>query len=168
MMEDKRTLIEAELDRLLLQESQDKVTKANKWKPKKLDSLHKKAVKKPEYVLVQYLRNNRRMDFQICKVISGNIVVIDNKGHKLHPQLTFIHGKYTWYIIAEWDTEPIGPRYLSKIKKLQRGTDNHPILMKMVLGAVQKKEDVKTAKNIGWIIGIAAVGLIAWMIFGGK
>ena len=67
--------LESELDELLLKESKDKVTEANKWKPKDLDKLHKKVAKKPEYVLVQYLRNNRQMNFQICKVISGNLVV---------------------------------------------------------------------------------------------
>lgn len=159
--------LENEIDRLVLAESEDKVTKANKWKPRNLNNLQKKVVKKPEYVLVQYLRNNRRMDFKVCKVISGNIVVIDNKGHKLHPQKTFINGKYTWYILCEWDTEPVSPKYLATIKKLQRSTDNHPILMKMVLGAIQKKEDVKNTKNIGLIIGIAAIGIVLWLVFGG-
>lgn len=158
--------LENKLDILAKANNTDKVTQANKWKPKNLDKLQKQALKKPEYVLVQYLRNNRTMTFQICKVISGNIIVIDNKGHRLHPQKTFINGKYTWYIIAEWDTEPISPKYLEKIRSAQRSTDNHPILMKMVLGAVQKKEDIKTAKNIGWIVGLVVVGIICWMVFG--
>jgi len=158
--------LEKKLDELTLLESEDKVTKANKWKPRKLNSLHKKSIKKPEYVLVQYLRNNNLMTFKLCKVISGNIVVIDNKGHTLKPKAVWRHGKYFWYIIGEWDKEPIIPRYLEKIRKLQRGTDNHPILMKMVLGAVQKKDELKAKKNIGWIIGLAAIGLILWMILG--
>lgn len=159
---------EKKLEKIILEQSKDKLTKENKFDIKKIDSLYKKQAKKPEYVLVQYLRNNHRMDFQLTKVVSGNIIVIDNKGHTLNPKLVWRHGKYFWYIVGEWDKEPIGPRYLEKIKALERSTDNHPILMKMVLGAIQKKEDIKAKKSIGWIIGIAAVGLVLWIIFGGK
>jgi hypothetical protein len=160
--------LEKRLDKILSEQTKDKVTKENKWKPNNLEGLYKKQAKKPEYVLVQYLRNNQRMDFQLQKVVSGNIIVIDNKGHTLNPRLVWRHGKYFWYIVGEWDKEPIGPRYLEKIKKLQRSTDNHPILMKMVLGAIQKKEEIKVKKNLWWIIGIAVAGLILWLILGGK
>lgn len=166
--EGKVEILEKKLEKLLIEKSKDNVTRANKWKPRKLNSLNNKLKKKPEYVLVQYLRNNHRMTFQISKVISGNIIVIENKGHKLNPRMVWRHGKYFWYIIGEWDKEPIGPRYLQKIKKLQRSTDSHPILMKMVLGAVQKKEELKNKKQIGWIIGIAGLALLGWIIFGGK
>jgi len=166
--ETKIKALEDKLEEILIESSQDKITKANKWKPRNLNQLNKKIKKKPDYVLVQYLRNNHRMNFQICKVISGDIIVIENKGHKLDPRMMWIHGKYFWYIVGEWDKEPIGPMYLKKIKKLQRGTESHPILMKMVLGAVQKKEEIKNKKQIGWIVGIAVLGLIAWMVFGGS
>lgn len=167
-MKSKIEELEKRFEELMKESSQDKVTIQNKWKPRKLDQLTKKMKKKPEYVLVQYLRNNQIMNFQLCKVISGDIIVIDNKGHKLNPRLVWRHGKYFWYIIGEWDKEPIGPRYLEKIRKAQRGTENHPILMKMVLGAVQKKDEIKNKKQIGWIVGLAAVGLLMWIIFGGK
>jgi len=160
--------LEKKLESLLAESSEDKVTKANKWKPKKLNQLNKKLKKKPDYVLVQYLRNNQIMDFRICKIISGDIIVVENKGHRLKPRMVWRHGKYFWYIIGEWDKEPVSPKYLDKIKRLQRSTDNHPILMKMVLGAVQKKEEIKNKKQIGWIIGLAAVGLVMWIIFGGS
>jgi signal peptidase I len=166
-MNNKIDKLEKKLDKLISESSEDKITKANKWKPRKLVQLNKKVKKKPEYILVQYLRNNHRMDFKICKVISGDIIVIENKGHKVNPRMIWVHGKYFWYIIGEWDKEPIGPKYLEKIKKIQRSTESHPILMKMVLGAVEKKESLNNKKQIGWIIGIAAVGLIGWMIFGG-
>lgn len=156
-----------ELTKGQLEETKDKTTENNKWMPKKLKLLDKKVRKKADYVLVQHLRNNQTMDFQICKVVSGNIIVIDNKGHKLNPRLIWRHGKFLWYIIGEWDKEPIGPRYLERIKAMQRSTDNHPILMKMVLGAVQKKEEQKAQKISIWIIlGLAVVGLVLWMIFG--
>lgn len=159
---------ERKLEKIIAEQSKDKKTERFKFNSNQLKTLYNKQNKKPDYVLVQYLRNSHKMDFQLCKIISGNIIVIDNKGHKLNPKLVWRHGKYFWYIIGEWDKEPIGPRYLEKIKKLQRNTDNHPILMKMVLGAVQKKEEMKTKKYAGWIIGIIVVGIILWIIFGGK
>lgn len=158
--------LEKQLDRMVMAESEDKKTRENKWKPRKLDSLYKKANKKPEYVLIQYLRNNHQMEFKISKVISGNIVVIDNKGHTLNPKMVWRHGKYFWYIVGEWDKEPIGPRYFERIRKLERSTDNHPILMKMVLGAIQKKDEMKSKIKIGWIIGLAAVGILLFILFG--
>lgn len=159
---------EKKLEKIMLEQSKDKLTDKFKFDNKKIENLYKKQAKKPEYVLIQYLRNNRRMDFQLCKVVSGNIIVIDNKGHTLNPNLVWRHGKYFWYIVGEWDKEPIGPRYLKNIKELQRSTDNHPILMKMTLGAIQKKEEIKSKKNVWWIVGIAVVGLALWLIFGGK
>lgn len=165
--EKKIKALEKKLDKILIKKSKDSVTSKNNWKPRKLDSLHKKAMKKPEYVLVQYLRNNHTMGFQISRVISGNIVVIGNKGHSLNPKLMWRHGRYFWYIVGEWDKEPIGPRYLERIKRLERGTDNHPILIKMVLGAVQKKEEIKSKAKIGWIVALAGLGLILWLVFSG-
>ena len=165
-MTDKIKELESKLDSLLIEESKDKITERNNWQPKKLKNLDKQRKKKAEYVLVQYLKNNRDMDFQLCKVISGNIIVIDNKGHKIDFRAVWRHGKYFWYIIHEDDTLPVLPRRQEKLRALQRTTENHPILMKMVLGAVQKKEELKAKMNIGWILGIGAVGLILWMIFG--
>lgn len=150
-------------------ESKDKVTERNKWQPRKLNSLNKKAIKKPEYVLVQYLRNNYTMDFQLCKIVSGNIIVIDNKGHKLNPRRVWRNGKYFWYIIRECDTEAVSNNDAPLLKKQQRSTDNHPILMKMVLGAVQKQEQKKANKNmVVAVIVIVIVGVILYAIFGGK
>ena len=160
--------LEKNLDELLAK-SQDKVTERNKWKPQKLDGLFKKVKGKNDYILVQYLMNNREMDFKICKVVSGNIIVIDNKGHEIDFRATWRHGKYLWYIIHEGDTKPVVPLKAEELRRSQRSTDNHPIIMKMVLGAIQKKEEIKANKNmIGWIIGIAVVGIIGWVIFGGK
>jgi hypothetical protein len=158
--------LEKQMDQLIKDEATDKVTLANKWKPKNLEKLNKQAMKKPEYVLVQYLRNNYMMEFQLCKVISGNIVVIDNKGHKLNPRRVWRSDKYLWYILRECDTEAVSNNDAPKLYKSQRSTDNHPILMKMVLGAIQKKEEIKMKMNLWWIIGIVGVGIVLWMIFG--
>lgn len=164
---DKIKQLERQLDRVLIESSKDKVTERNKWKPRNLDRLNKQARKKPEYVLVQYLRNTREMEFKLCKVISGNIIVMDNKGHEIDFRATWRHGKYIWYIIHEGDTKPVVPLKIEKLRAMQRSTEAHPILMKMVLGAVQKKEEIKQAKNVlWWIIGLAVVGVIVFSFIG--
>jgi len=157
--------LERKLDELnnkkLLEESEDKKTLNFKWKDRKFNRLAKKARKKPEYVLVEYLRNNRTIDFLLCKVISGNIIVIDNKGHTLNRKAIWIRGKYTWYIVPEWDTEPISIRR----KPIGFSTDDHPVLMKMVLGAVQKKEMTQETKKWIWIILLLAGAAFLGYIF---
>jgi len=135
-----------------------------KWKDRKFERLSKKSKKKPEFVLVQYLRNNRTVDFKLVKVVSGNIVVIDNKGHKINPKDTWVRGKHTWYIVREKDTKPVS------VRDSPNGfnTDDHPVLIKMILGAVSKKENKEVNKKmIGLLIGAAIIGLIIWAMFGG-
>jgi len=156
--------LEKRLEEIEISKSEDEKTKKFKFKDRKFKSLSKKSKKKPDYVLVQLLRNNRTIDFKLCKVISGNIIVIDNKGHELNPKHTWIRGKHIWYIVREKDTKPVS----ISDKVTGHSTDDHPVLIKMVLGAVQKKEIAKDTKKIATIIiVIAVVGLIGWIIFGG-
>ena len=124
----------------------------------------KQSRKKPEKVLVQYLRNNRTVDFKLVNIVSGNIIVIDNKGHELNPKDTWIRGKHTWYIVREKDTQPVSLRD----KPIGFNTDDHPVLIKMILGAVSKKENIKANKKVvGMIIALIVVGLVLWVMFGG-
>lgn len=156
--------LEKRLEEIELSKSNDEKTKKFKFKDRKFNQLAKKSKKKPTYVLVQHLRNNRTIDFKLCKVISGNIIVIDNKGHELNPRHTWIRGKYIWYIIREKDTKPVSV----SDKITGHSTDDHPVLIKMVLGAVQKKEIAKDTKKIAIIvIAISVIALIGWIIFGG-
>jgi len=166
---DKIKQLEKKLEGLIEEQSKDKFTESNKWYPKEINKLQKQSKKKPDYVLVLYLRNNYTVCHKLVKVISGNIIVIDNKGHKLNPRFIWKpdKGKFPWYIIRECDTEPVNNLDAPKLKHYRRSTDNHPILMKMVLGALMKKEELKNKKNIGWIIGIAGAALLGWIIFGG-
>ena len=156
--------LEKRLNEIDISKSEDEKTKRFKFKDRKFKTLARKSKKKPSYVLVQYLRNNRTVDFKLSKVISGNIIVIDNKGHELNPRFTWIRGKNIWYIIREKDTKPVSV----SDKVTGHSTDDHPVLIKMVLGAVQKKEIAKDTKKIAIIvIVVAVVGLIGWIIFGG-
>ncbi len=153
------------MNKLQLLEGQlESLSPEKKFKDRKFERLSKSAKKKPEFVLVQYLRNNRTVDFKLVKVVSGNIIVIDNKGHELNPKDTWVRGKHTWYIVREKDTKPVSVRD----EPHGFGTDDHPVLIKMILGAVSKKEAVKTNKKVvGLIIAVAVIVLILWVIFGG-
>jgi hypothetical protein len=164
MKQKRMSKIEVLEKRLSILKGEDDKTKKFKFKDRKFFSLSKKASNKPEYVLVQYLMNNRRIKFILCKIISGNIIVINNKGHELNPKYTWIHGKHIWYIVREKDTKPVS--VTDKITGW--GTDDHPILMKMCLGALQKKELAEDKKKIIIaIVVLAVLGLIGWAIFGG-
>ncbi len=156
--------LEKRLEEIEITKSEDEKTKNFKFNDRKFKMLSKKSKKKPDYVLVQYLRNNRTIDFKLCRIISGNIIVIDNKGHELNPRHTWIRNKHIWYIIREKDTRPVSVNN----PITGSSTDDHPVLIKMVLGAVQKKESVKDAKKIATIIiAVVILGIIGWVIFGG-
>lgn len=156
--------LEKELMSLKAEQINDKKTEKFKFNDKKFKRLAKQSKKKPEYALVQYLRNNKQVDFLLCKVISGNIVVINNKGHELNPKYLWTRGKYNWYIVKEKDTKPV--TVMDRISGWK--TDDHPILIKMVLGAIQKENKVADQKKIltGLII-LGVVGFILYMVFAG-
>jgi len=161
---DKLDRLERKLEKIELERFRDEKTKKFKLKERKFTSLSRASKKKPDYVLVQYLRNNRTVDFYLSRVVSGNIIIVNNKGHEINPKNTWMRGKNVWYIIREKDTKPV-----SVIDKpLGHSTDDHPVLIKMVLGAVQKKEIAKdTKKMAAIIIALAVIGLVGWIIFGG-
>lgn len=149
-----------QLERLELENKLNK----KKFKDRKFNNLSRKSKKEPDKVLVQYLRNNRTVDFKLVPIVSGNIIVIDNKGHELNPKDTWIRGKNTWYIVRENDTKPVSPRN----KAIGFKTDDHPVLIKMILGAVAKKETQKANKKaVGMIIVAAIIGVILWSVFAG-
>ena len=163
-MKDNIEELEKELEQAIKDgDHKDKKTERFKWNDRKFKSLSNQSKKKPEYVLVEYLRANRTVTWQLCKVISGNIVVIDNKGHDLNPKDTWVHGKNTWYIIREIDQKPVSNRDYNILKKLKRTTDSHTVLIKMVLGAIQKKEMSTEAKK--WIIWIIIGGIALLVIY---
>jgi len=157
------TNIENEL--ALLNANDDK-TDNFKFKETKMFKLEKQSLKKPDYVLVQYLRSNRTMDFMLCKIISGNIIIVNNKGHELNPKDTFVRGKkFTWYIVKEWDTKPVSTR--NKVEG--HSTDDHPVLIKMVLGATQKKDMSPEQKKLIVYIILAVIACVAgYLIFFAK
>ena len=69
---------------------------------------------------------------KMCKVVSGNIIVIDNKVHQLNPKDTWKVGKHWWYIIREIDRLPVSNSDYPEMRNLGRDTD--------ILGVLVAKE----------------------------
>ena len=135
--------------------------------PFKTRGMLKTASKKDDYIVVQYLTQKYDIKFKLCKIISGNLIVVNNKVHKLNPKMMWKHGKYQWYIHREIDRRPVSNEDLNKVIKAGESTENDVVLIKAVLGAIQRNKQLE-GKNIAAIIGIlVVVGIVLFVLFGG-
>jgi hypothetical protein len=157
-----------EMERAILrmeQVLQSKEDKSRKYKmPFKDKRLLKSSLKKKDSVLILYLSQNYKSWFRLARIVSGDLVVIDNKVHRLSPDKIWRHGKYNLYIIREIDRIPVSNEDYKEIVESQRDTSQDVPLIKAVIGAYQKQA-AADKKNIGVIIGIAVVALIVLLIF---
>lgn len=135
---------------------------------KLIERLGKKADRVSNAVLVQYLTQKYQVKFLVCKVVSGNLVVIDNKAHLLNPKYTWRYKKQLWYIIREIDRKSVSNIDYDKVKARNDDTEADVPLIKAVLGAVQKKTTSPLqGKNIWIIIGLAVVAAVIFFVFFG-
>jgi len=150
--------------------SQDEQTKNWKYKkPAKMKRLEKSSDKKPDHVLIEYLTQRYTVRRMLVKIVAGNIVVIDNKVHILNPRDQYRDGKYMWYKMREIDRLPISNRDYDKLIKQGRITVNDAVVIKAIVGAIQKKEMSAQAKKwIVWLIILGVVGLIVYIFFFAK
>ena len=132
--------------------------------PGKIKSLSKKSQKTIDQVLVQYLTQKQEIKFKLCKIIGGNVIVVNNKVHELNPQRTWRYGKHLWYIIKEIDRNPVSNEDYDRIKARGDDTDADVPLLKAVLGAIQKKPTGGIGGKGLWI-GIAIAIVILIVIF---
>jgi len=152
----------------LIEESKDNKSLKYKYKDKgKIRRLEKKADKKPDHVLVMYFTQKYTIRHLLCKVLGGNIIVVDNKVHLINPRFVWRRGKSVWYCIREIDRLPISNVDYDKLIEQKRITVNDAPVIKAILGAVQKKEVSAEAKK--WIIWIV-IGIVvvvgAYLLFG--
>jgi len=163
-LENRMSELQKEVD-----EKQNGKKKKKEFKlPFKIKSLFKQSQKKTNYVLVEYLTQHYAIDFRLCKVISGDIIVIDNKAHKLNPRKTWRWKKYTVYIIREIDREPVSNEDVDDVEATGNGTSNDVVLIKAVMGAVQKDSGIIKNKGIiGIIIALVVAAFVLYIIFGG-
>lgn len=160
--------IKIELEKLKLEklklEAEDNKVRKFKWKNSRFKSLAKDSMKKPDYILVMYLSLKYEAKFMLCRIVSGNIIVIENKAHILDSQSTWRSGKDLLYIIREIDRMPVSNKDWNSIKERKDDTEADVPIIKAILGAVQKKEISETTRKwIIWILIGAAV--IAGILF---
>jgi len=156
--------LDRKIEEMGLQEiSKDDKTESWKWrKPRKMRRLEKKSSKKPDYVLVEYLTQKQTVRRLLCKVVAGNVIVVDNKVHILNPKDTWRDGRNLWYKIREIDRLPISNRDYDRLIEQGRITVNDAVVIKAIVGAIAKKETaIQSKKILIWllIIGIAAIAV---------
>jgi len=142
--------------------------KKKKYKlPLQANRTLKSVKKKPQYIVTQYLGQDGKMRFKACPIVSGNIIVVNNKAHKINPEAIWRFGKQSWYIHREIDRRPVSNLDYSKVKESKNDTDSDVVLIKAVLGAIMKpKKEVKKGAII-WIVVIAVLAILGFIIFGG-
>lgn len=146
---------------IIVLKGRDKKTKKKFKMPKKLKALLKKRKKKPDYVVVQYLTMDYEVRFKLCKIVSGNLVVVENKVHKLDSSKIWRLGKQSYYILREIDRNPVSNSDYQEVKNRGDDTDADVPLIKAVLGAVQKqKSSSETNKNTAIVVGVIAVVVV--------
>lgn len=147
--------------------SKDETTEKWKWKkPRKMNALEKKNAKKADHVLVEYLTQKQTVRRLLCRVVAGNIIVVDNKVHIINPRCLWRDGKDVWYKIREIDRLPISNMDYDKLIKQKRITVNDAVVIKAIVGAIQKKELGKIKANwIIWIIVLGALAVLAYIFF---
>ena len=151
---------------IIILRGRDKKTKKKFKMPKKLKMLLKKKKKKPDYVVVQYLTMDYEVRFKLCKIVSGNLVVIENKVHKLDSSKIWRLGKNSYYILREIDRNPVSNDDYQDVKDRGDDTDADVPLIKAVLGAVQKqKSSSENNKNVAIVVGVIAAIVIAVVLF---
>lgn len=135
---------------------------------KRLKRLGKKADKSIENVLVQYLTQKNEVRWMVCKIVSGNIVVINNKVHKLNPKKIWRYKKHLWYIIREIDRRPVSNQDYEEVQEAGQGTDEDVPLIKAFLGATSKKPIIEgQGKIIAFIIiGLIVAGILFFLFKG--
>ena len=143
---------------------EDEQTINYKWKkPRKMNRLEKKSSKKADHVLVEYLTQKYTVRRMLVKVVAGNILVIDNKVHMINPRDVWRDGKSVWYKIREIDRLPISNRDYDKLIRQKRITVNDAVVIKAIVGAIQKKELTTVAKK--WIIWIIIGAVAAFLVY---
>ena len=133
------------------------------WKQRRL----LKRSKKPDKVLVFYLSQKYEVTLRLESIVSGNLVVINNKVHVLNPKRMWRYGKWPVYIIREIDRKPVSNLDYDKVKARRDDTEADVPLIKAVLGAVQKKETPEKRNMTIAIIIIVIVAVGAYFLLSG-
>ena len=156
----------------LKQKELEAIILTNKKKKFRLPNQAKQTLRKkkklPHHIVTQYLGQDGNMKFKLCPIVSGNIIVVNNKAHKINPKDLWRYGKLTWYIHREISRDPVSNQDYDKVKEDGKDTDSDVVLIKAVLGAMFKpKKEVKKSWVI-WIIVIVVLAILGFIFLGGN
>jgi len=130
--------------------------------PFRINKTIKRGNKLNDSIVTQYLTQQGEVKFQVARIISGNIIVINNKAHELNPKHLWKCGKMMWYIHREIDRKPVSNEDHDAVKERGDDTDSDVVLIKAVLGAMMKpKKEVKA----NWVVGIILAVVAAIVLF---
>lgn len=140
-----------------------------KWSYK-IKTIFKKA-RKQRMILVWYLNVKGEIGLpKLCKLYSGNMIIVGERPHEVDPRAFWSMGKYTCLLVREIDRRPVSNLDLNAISKRGDSTDADTLLIKAALHAVYVEGKPKTKvspKNIMIIVGIIVVGVIAYVLISG-
>ncbi len=149
----------------IIQEASDQKLDKYKYNSKGLKKAKAKVKKNPDHVLVEYLTQNYLVRWKACKIVAGNIIVVDNKVHILNPRLVWRDGKEVIYIVREIDRLPVSNIDYDKLIASKRITVNDAVIIKAIVGAIQKTGMPEQQKKmIIWIV-IIGIGLLLGYVF---
>lgn len=152
--------IEEKIEDLLKEkkESEKLKPKRKRFKlPFKARSALKQGTSRADKVAIMYLTQKYQVRFLAAKIISGNLIVVDNKVHVLNPKAIYRYRKLCFYIIREIDRLPVSNMDYNKVKERRDDTEADVPLIKAVLGAVQKP--TMLPKKGAWIAGLIILGV---------
>jgi len=145
-----------------------KETKPKPFKlPGKINRMVNKGNKLPDSIVTQYLTQKGEIRFKTQRIVSGNIIVVNNKAHKLNPKYLWKFGKKYWYIHREIDRRPVSNEDYEEVKNSHNDTDSDVVLIKAVLGAMQKPKKEIKSKWIVWIVFGIIAAVVLFVLFGG-
>lgn len=156
--------LEAELQTLKQKEPEKKEEEKKKGfkLPSRVRRLFNKARKKEDQVVIMYLTQKYDVKFLLGKIVQGDIVVINNKVHRLNPEKMFRFGKDRFYIHREIDRRAISNEY----PEVQESTKDDTPLIKAVIGATQKKAKMPSRSSMILIGVVVVLAIVAYMVFG--
>ncbi len=140
-----------------------------KWSYK-IKTIFKKA-KKQRMILVWYLNVKGEIGLpKLCKLYSGNMIIVGERPHEVDPRAFWSMGKYTCLLVREIDRRPVSNLDLTAINRRGDSTDADTLLIKAALHAVYVEGKTKkqiNPKNIMIIVGIVIAAVIAYVVISG-
>ena len=126
-----------------------------------------KRSKRVKQVLVLYLDIKGNLSFRLVPIFAGDIIVLNDKAHRIEPQHLLTFGKYKAYLVRETDKRiwPISNADYDSIVQWKNSTSTHPTLIKALLSATT---EMKKKKPVNWVpiaivAAIVIIGIIAFV-----